>query len=90
MERFLAYVLGNLISFPEELSILKEQAPKKAIFRLRMRQSDIGKVVGKHGQTIAAIRTLINIAAARTGEKAFVEIIEGGEYSREESRESRE
>lgn len=76
MERFLEYVLRQLISYPEDLVIRKEVAPKKITFRLRLRQSDIGKVVGKHGQTIVAIRNIIAAAASRSGEKATVEIME--------------
>lgn len=76
MERFLEYVLRQLISYPEDLIIRKEVAPKKITFRLRLHQSDIGKVVGKHGQTIVAIRNIIAAAASRSGEKATVEIME--------------
>jgi predicted RNA-binding protein YlqC (UPF0109 family) len=41
-----------------------------------MRKSDIGKVVGKHGQTIASIRNLMDAAANKHGGRATVEIIE--------------
>ena len=76
MERFLDYVLRQLIEYPDELVILKEDAPKKTVYRLRVRQSDIGKVVGKHGSTIAAIRNLVAAAAAKHGNRATVEIME--------------
>jgi predicted RNA-binding protein YlqC (UPF0109 family) len=76
MERFLDHVLRQLIEFPDELVILKDEAPGKTTFRLRFRPSDIGKVVGKHGTTIAAIRSLLAAAAGKHNSKAFVEIIE--------------
>ena len=76
MERFLDYVLRQLIEFPEELVILKDEDPKKTVYRLRVRQTDIGKVVGKHGSTIAAIRNLVAAAAAKHGVRATVEIVE--------------
>ncbi len=76
MERFLDFVLRQLVEFPDEMVIFKEEAPKKTVFRLRLRQTDIGKVVGKHGGTIAAIRNLLAAAAAKHGGKATVEIIE--------------
>ena len=76
MERFLDYVLRHLVEFPDELVILKEEAPKKTIYRLKLRQTDIGKVVGKHGTTIAAIRNLIAAATAKHGIRASVEILE--------------
>lgn len=76
MERFLDFVLRQIVEFPDELVIVKDDALKKTVFRLQMRKSDIGKVVGKHGQTIAAIRNLLDAAAAKHGGRATVEIIE--------------
>ena len=76
MQEFLDFVLRRLVDYPDELVLTKLEAPKKIIFRIRLRQSDIGKVVGKHGQTLAAIRNLISAAASRHGEKVVLEIVE--------------
>ena len=76
INRFLDYVLRHLICFPEDLAIFRDEQHKRVVYRLRMRQIDIGKIVGKHGQTIASIRNLIGSAAARDGGKVLVEIIE--------------
>lgn len=76
MQEFLDFVLRQLIDFPEEMILTKVEAPKKTIFRLQLRKSDIGKVIGKHGQTIIAIRNLLSAAAAKHGERALLEIVE--------------
>ena len=76
MQEFLDFVLRQLIDYPDEMILTKVDAPRKTIFRLRLRKSDIGKVVGKHGATIAAIRNLLNAAASRHGERAVLEIVE--------------
>jgi uncharacterized protein len=76
MERFLDYVLRQLIEFPDELVIIKDDSSKKTVFRLQMRKTDVGKVVGKHGQTISAIRNLLDAAASKHGSRATVEIID--------------
>jgi predicted RNA-binding protein YlqC (UPF0109 family) len=76
MERFIDFVIRQLVEFPDEVVIVKEEDPKRTVFRLQMRKSDIGKVVGKHGQTIASIRNLLDAAAAKHGGRATVEIIE--------------
>jgi uncharacterized protein len=76
MQEFLDYVLRQLIDFPEEMILTKVEGPKKAVFRVRLRQSDVGKVIGKHGHTIIAIRNLLAAGAARHGEKAILEIVE--------------
>ncbi len=76
MQEFLEFVLRHLVDFPDEMVLTTTEASKKTIFKLRVRQSDIGKVVGKQGQTILAIRNILNAAAARFGEKAAFEILE--------------
>ena len=83
MEEFLNFVLRQLIDFPEEMVLTRQDAPKRTVFHLQLRQSDIGKVIGKHGQTINAIRNLLAAAAARQGERAQLEILEeAGAYDR--------
>ncbi len=76
MQEFLQFVLRQLIDFPEEMILTKVELPKKTVFKLKLRKSDIGKVIGKHGQTIIAIRNLLGAAAARHGQRAALDIIE--------------
>ena len=78
MQEFLDYVLRQLIDFPDEMILTRSEAGKKMVFHLRLRQSDVGKVIGKHGHTIIAIRNLLAAGAARHGEKAMLEIVEEG------------
>ena len=76
MHEFLDYVLRQLIDYPEEMVLLKVEGNRRTTFRVRLRQSDVGKVIGKHGHTIIAIRNMLSAAAARQGEKALLEIVE--------------
>ena len=78
MQEFLEFVLPHLVDYPDEMVLTTSEANKKTIFKLRVRQSDIGKIVGKQGQTILAVRNILNAAAARFGEKAAFEIVEDG------------
>ncbi|MGV3531908.1 MAG: KH domain-containing protein [Chthoniobacteraceae bacterium] len=76
MQEFLDFVLRQLIDYPDDMILTKLEGNKKTIFKLQLRQSDVGKVIGKHGQTIIAIRNLLAAAAARHGERAILEIVE--------------
>ena len=78
MQEFLDYVLRQLIDYPDEMILTRLEVAKKTVFKLRLRQSDVGKVIGKHGHTIIAIRNLLAAGAARHGEKAALEIVEEG------------
>ena len=76
MEEFLDFILRHLIDHPEEMVLTTVEGNRKITFKVQLRQSDVGKVIGKHGQTIIAIRNLLAAAAARHGEKAVFEIVE--------------
>lgn len=79
MQEFLEFVLRQLVEFPDEILLAKQEQPRKIAFKLRLRKSDIGKVVGKHGQTLTAIRNLLNAAASRHGQRVFLDILEDEE-----------
>ena len=76
VQEFLVFVIRQLVDYPDEMVLTKEETPKKISFSLRLRQSDVGKVIGKHGNTIIAIRDLLGAAASRHGQRAFLEIAE--------------
>jgi len=76
MEEFLEYVIRQLVEYPDEMVLTRVDSARKIIFRLQLRQSDIGKVIGKHGHTIAAIRNLLSAAASRHGQRAVLQIVE--------------
>lgn len=46
------------------------------VFRLQLRQTDVGRIIGRNGQTIRSIRALLSSAAARHGQKATLDIVE--------------
>ena len=76
MQEFLDFVIRHLIDYPDEMVLTKFEANKRTVFRLQLRQTDVGKVIGKHGHTIIAIRNMLAAGAARHGEKAILEIVE--------------
>ena len=76
MKDFLDYVVRSLVDKPEEVEIKAIDGEKATVYELRLNKGDIGKVIGKNGRTIQAIRTLLTGASAKQGRRAVVEIIE--------------
>jgi predicted RNA-binding protein YlqC (UPF0109 family) len=76
MQAFLEYVVTTLVDFPSDVKVLRIPREHGILFELRLRSSDIGKVVGKQGQTIAAIRTIVNAGAGQSCGRIEVEIVE--------------
>lgn len=76
MKEFLEFIVRQLVEFPDEVMLSEIPSGKLTIFRLQMRQSDVGRIIGRNGQTIQAIRALLSSSAARHGQKATLEIVE--------------
>ncbi|MBV9491656.1 MAG: KH domain-containing protein [Verrucomicrobia bacterium] len=76
MESFLEYVVRQLVDAPEDVVITRVEQGRKLIFKVEMRQSDVGKVIGRNGHTITALRNLLSAAAARTGHQVLLQIVE--------------
>lgn len=77
IEHFVDYVIRILADKPEAIRTAIEKADDGLnIIRIYCEQDDIGKIIGKNGKTIMAIRTLAGNAGVRAGVKLTVELAE--------------
>jgi uncharacterized protein len=76
MREFLEFIIRQLIEYPDDMVLTEIPSGRTTMFRLQLRQSDVGRVIGRSGQTIHAIRALLASSAARHGQRATLEIIE--------------
>ena len=79
MKEFVEYIIKNLVDYPDEVRISEVGGTHTLIIELSVAKSDIGKVIGKKGKTIHAIRTLLMSVASRNGVRVSLEIIEDKE-----------
>ena len=61
---------------PEEVEVTEVEGERVTVYELRVGDGDLGKVIGKRGQTAKAIRTLLSASAAKIGKRAVLEILE--------------
>lgn len=76
MKQFLEFVIRQLVEFPDDMVLSEIPNGRMTIFRVQLRQSDVGRVIGRNGQTIQAIRAMLASSAARHGQRATLEIVE--------------
>ena len=74
LEMFVKYVVCNLVDQPDVVSVESEQREKVLVIKVVCQKEDVGKIIGKNGKTIEAIRSLVNGAAGRLGTRANVEV----------------
>lgn len=76
MKEFIEYIAKTLVDHPEELQVTEVEGERTVVYELRCHPDDIGKVIGKSGKTVGAVRTLLTTVAARQGRRAVLEVVE--------------
>lgn len=76
MKHFLDLVLRRLVEYPDDVDVCEVPGDKQITYKVSLNPADIGKVIGKNGRTISAIRTLLNAAASKADMRVIVEILE--------------
>ncbi|NCA81204.1 MAG: KH domain-containing protein [Opitutae bacterium] len=76
MKELIEYVVKTLVDHPEEIRIAEIVGERTIVFELRCHPEDVGKVIGKSGKTVGAIRTLLSTVAARQNRRAMLEVVE--------------
>jgi len=77
MKEFIEYIAKYLVDDPEAVIVEETiDQEKKVNLTLRVKQQDVGKVIGKKGKTAIAMRTLLTAVAAKEGKRAMLEILD--------------
>ena len=76
MQAFLEYVVKGLVQNPGEVSVTPVEQGDSTIYELRLNPDDVGRIIGKQGATINAIRSLLTAGSAKKGLRCSLEIIE--------------
>ena len=70
-------IISELVDNPEEVDIKEVETENQIILELKVAKDDFGKVIGKSGRNISAIRTILfAINAKEGGKKARLDVIE--------------
>jgi predicted RNA-binding protein YlqC (UPF0109 family) len=74
LEDFVSYVVKNLVDAPEEVKVETIVENNAKTIRISCRKDDTGKIIGKKGKTIIALRALVAGAAGRMQDRVSVEV----------------
>ena len=77
MEALLEYLVRSLVDVPDEVSIESfEEDDGTLVLELHVAEDDTGKVIGRGGRTVAAMRTVVKAASARDGRRVVVDVLD--------------
>jgi predicted RNA-binding protein YlqC (UPF0109 family) len=75
LKELVSHVVKQLVDNPEKVKVKEVKGEQNIILELSTAKEDIGRVIGKQGRTIKALRTLLNAASVKTGHRVTIEVI---------------
>ncbi len=72
MKEFLEYLIKQIVDSPDEVGVTVTDQEGFVVLTLTVAQTDMGKVIGKGGRIIKAVRDLVRILAVKTNQRVNV------------------
>ncbi len=76
MKDLLEEIARALVDNPEDVHVTEVEGEQTTVLELRVRNDDLGKVIGRQGRTARAIRTLLAAAGMKIHKRFVLEILE--------------
>lgn len=76
MKKALSYIISSIVSTPEKVEINEEEENDIINLTLRVANEDMGRVIGKNGKVIRAIRNVMKIKAIKQNKKINITLAE--------------
>jgi predicted RNA-binding protein YlqC (UPF0109 family) len=77
MKEFIEFIVKQMVDKPDKV-IVEETSPNEKTIELKVRvdRSDIGKIIGKQGRNVQAMRTLLTAVGAKGKHRTTLEVVE--------------
>lgn len=76
MQAWLEFVVRGIVDRPDAVTVTPVEKQGGTVYELRLHPTDVGKVIGKQGATIHALRSLLQVGSAKKGQRASLELVE--------------
>ena len=76
MKELVEYIAKSLVDNADEVSVTEVVTGPNVLLELRVGEGDMGRVIGRQGRVVNAMRSLVQLSAARQAKRAQLEIVE--------------
>jgi predicted RNA-binding protein YlqC (UPF0109 family) len=76
LKELIEFIARSLVDKPDEVHVDEITGEQTVVLELRVAKEDLGKVIGKQGRTVKAMRAILSAAASKLRKRADLEIIE--------------
>ena len=70
------YIVKSLVDYPDEVVVREVTGETVVIIELTVTEADLGKIIGRYGRTLKAIRSILYTAGLRVNKKVILELID--------------
>ncbi|MFP4071813.1 MAG: KH domain-containing protein [Desulfovibrionales bacterium] len=71
-------MIKSLVDYPEQVQVTEINGGNVLILEVKVAKEDTGKVIGKHGRTVQALRDILAAASGKSGTRVILDILEEG------------
>lgn len=76
LKELVEFLAKSLVDEPDEVEVAEIAGEQTVVLELRVAKSDLGKVIGKQGRTVKAMRAILSAASSKLRKRADLEILE--------------
>ncbi len=76
MKELVEFIVKKIVKNPEGVNVNQVESEQELVLQLKVDKDDMGRVIGKNGKTIKAIRAVLGIASAKANKKTRLEVLE--------------
>jgi predicted RNA-binding protein YlqC (UPF0109 family) len=76
MKELIKRVAESLVDYPDQVSVKEIQGDRLVVYELNVSKSDMGKIIGKKGRNVDAIRTILKAVAVKLRKRVLLELVE--------------
>ncbi|MDR2726429.1 MAG: KH domain-containing protein [Deltaproteobacteria bacterium] len=76
MKELIVYIARSLVDHPDAVQVTEVMNGQDLVLELRVAKDDLGKIIGRQGRMARGLRTVLFAAAARSGQRVLLDIVE--------------
>lgn len=76
LKELIEFLARSLVDNPDEVQVSEIAGEQTVVLELRVAKEDLGKVIGKQGRTVKAMRAILSAASSKLRKRADLEILE--------------
>lgn len=76
MKELIELIVKSLVDKTDQIDIKEISGEKTLMYEVRVATEDVGKIIGKHGRTINAIRTILRSSTTKDSKKVILEVLQ--------------